>query len=210
MVLAGGDLEQPGLGGGGAGERAALVAEELALEQRVGERGAVDRDEAAGAPGELVQGAREDLLARPGLAADEHVHHALRDAGDHLGDPLRRRIGDGDGGEERRVGRGVQGRLEHHRDERPELEALAGANLHPGARGDALAADANAVGAAQILDLERRSAVDAGVAARDLGMVERHLAVGVASEDHARPVGERMGEDVPLAGHEHEAPRAGL
>ena len=40
------DLEQALLVGVRAGEGAALVAEELALEQRVGQRGAVLRDEA--------------------------------------------------------------------------------------------------------------------------------------------------------------------
>ena len=38
-----GDLEEPELALAGVGERALLVAEELALEQRLGDRGAVDR-----------------------------------------------------------------------------------------------------------------------------------------------------------------------
>ena len=42
---AAGVLDQPGARPGRAGERAARVPEELVLEQRVGERGAVERDE---------------------------------------------------------------------------------------------------------------------------------------------------------------------
>ena len=57
-----------------AGERAALVTEELGLEQRLGERRAVDRHE--GRRGRAASAAwtspRDELLARAGLAGDEH------------------------------------------------------------------------------------------------------------------------------------------
>src|SRR6202008_933278 len=66
---------------GGAGEGALLVAEELALEQRVGQRGAVDGDERlAPARGEVVDGLGDELLAGAALALDEH---GARDRG-HL------------------------------------------------------------------------------------------------------------------------------
>src|SRR6266545_2591794 len=56
-----------------AGERAALVSEELALEQRVGDSGAVDRDEGPlTAYRELVDGPGEELLARSALPLQEH------------------------------------------------------------------------------------------------------------------------------------------
>ena len=56
-----------------AGERAALVAEELALEQRLGERGAVQLDERLlGARAVLVDGRGDELLAGAALAGDEH------------------------------------------------------------------------------------------------------------------------------------------
>src|SRR5581483_9511606 len=52
-----------------AGERAPFVAEELALEQRLGDRRAVDRDEAAAVPRrQPVERAREQLLAGARLA----------------------------------------------------------------------------------------------------------------------------------------------
>src|SRR6266566_3190738 len=60
----------------GAGERPAPVAEELAVEQRLGEPRAVDGDEGMGgecAP--LVDGARDQLLSRAALAA--HQDRAL-------------------------------------------------------------------------------------------------------------------------------------
>ena len=61
------------------GEGAALVAEQLALHQVLGHRGAVDGDEAAGAPLALeVDGARRQLLAGARLAGDQHRHVVAR------------------------------------------------------------------------------------------------------------------------------------
>src|SRR5439155_767301 len=57
----------------GPREGAALVAEHLALEELARHRGAVDLDEGPGpARGELVDRAGDELLARAGLASDEH------------------------------------------------------------------------------------------------------------------------------------------
>jgi hypothetical protein len=57
----------------GAGEGALLVAEQLALEQVLGNGRAVDGDEAPVlAPAHLVQGARDHLLAAAGLAQQHH------------------------------------------------------------------------------------------------------------------------------------------
>ena len=57
----------------GAGERALLVAEQLALEQVLGQRGAVLADEELVAPRALiVHGRGDELLAGAGLALDEH------------------------------------------------------------------------------------------------------------------------------------------
>ena len=57
----------------GAGERAAHVAEELRLEQRFGNRAAVERDEPMrAARAVVVDRARDDLLAGAGLAGDEN------------------------------------------------------------------------------------------------------------------------------------------
>src|SRR5439155_553 len=56
----------------GAGERTPLVAEDLALEQGLGNGRAVDRDEGpAAARRELMHGARDELLAGPAVAGDE-------------------------------------------------------------------------------------------------------------------------------------------
>src|SRR5690606_23175923 len=56
-----------------AGERAALVPEELALEQARGDRSAVDDDEGpVGARALLVDRLGDALLAGPGLAGHEH------------------------------------------------------------------------------------------------------------------------------------------
>ncbi|MCY1516120.1 hypothetical protein D9M68_507340 [compost metagenome] len=66
-----------------AGEGAALVAEEFALEQVLGNGGGVDRHEGAvGARRVLVQRARHQLLARARFAGDEHRDVALRQPAD--------------------------------------------------------------------------------------------------------------------------------
>src|SRR5690606_19639874 len=56
-----------------SGERALLVPEELALEQALGDGGAIDRDEAlVAAPAHAVDGAGEAALAGAGLAREQH------------------------------------------------------------------------------------------------------------------------------------------
>ena len=78
-------LEPPLARGHGAGEGAARVAEELGLEQGLGNGAAVERDEAVLAPrAGLVDGARDHFLAGAGLAGDEHRRGAGRHGLDHL------------------------------------------------------------------------------------------------------------------------------
>src|SRR5437667_4629836 len=68
-----GERELALLGAGGAGERAADVAEELRLEQGLGNRRAVHLDERhAALRAAVVDRARDELLARTGFAEDEH------------------------------------------------------------------------------------------------------------------------------------------
>ena len=68
------------------------VTEQLALEQRLGHRRAVDRDERARlAPAALVQRARDELLAGAALAGDQHGRVGLGDAVDQVADLPHRR-----------------------------------------------------------------------------------------------------------------------
>src|SRR5262249_36596714 len=83
------ELEAAGLVRDGAGERALLVAEELALDERRRDRRAVDADERSLSTRRvLVQRARDELLAGARLAGDEHrrrrVRHLLDEAEDLL------------------------------------------------------------------------------------------------------------------------------
>jgi hypothetical protein len=69
----------------GAGEAPLHVPEELGLEQRLGDAGAIERHEAlGGASGAAVNQAREHVLADAAFAGNEHLHvargHAGRDA----------------------------------------------------------------------------------------------------------------------------------
>ena len=73
-------LEAPDAALVGAGERALLVPEQLALEERLGERGAVQRDERLlGARAERVDRAGELPLAGAALAGDEDRRPRARD-----------------------------------------------------------------------------------------------------------------------------------
>jgi uncharacterized protein YoaH (UPF0181 family) len=95
-----------------AGEGAALVAEQLRLQQVLRDGRRVERHEgAAGARAVLVQRARHQLLAAAALAGDEHRHVALRQAADGAEDVLHgRRLAEHLG---HRHLRGVAHRLAH-------------------------------------------------------------------------------------------------
>ena len=74
-------LEAPDLAPLGARERAALVTEELARQQTLRERGAVDLDQRPGrTPTPLVHEVRQDLLADAGLPLQQHRQVGRRDA----------------------------------------------------------------------------------------------------------------------------------
>ena len=67
-----GSLEQTGFCLMGIGERTPLETEQFGLEQSLGNRGAVDRDERPGRPRPgLMNGSGEQALARPRLAEDQ-------------------------------------------------------------------------------------------------------------------------------------------
>ena len=75
-----------------AGERPALVAEELALEDGLGQGAAVDGHERlVGARALRVDGAGDELLARAALADDEDRGRRRRDVRDRLVDREHRR-----------------------------------------------------------------------------------------------------------------------
>src|SRR5262249_45036420 len=71
-------LEQARFGASGVSEGAALIAEELGLQQCLGDRGTVDVDECAlAARPETVQEPGDETLAGPGLALDENRWETL-------------------------------------------------------------------------------------------------------------------------------------
>src|SRR6185312_16024840 len=80
-----GHLEPAGLLFGRAGERALLVTEQLALDQRLGQRGAVDGDaRALRAARGAMDRARDHLLAGAGLATEEDRRVGRADARDEI------------------------------------------------------------------------------------------------------------------------------
>ena len=79
-VPPGGDLEPSGAVFLRVGERALLVAEELRLEQRLGDRAQVDvHERLAGARRRAMDGARDQFLAGAVLAEDQHRRVGARD-----------------------------------------------------------------------------------------------------------------------------------
>src|SRR5207244_13077262 len=64
-------LKEPALLADGAGERAALVAEQLRLEQGLRQGAAIDGDELPAPAGVGVNGAREQFVAGGRVAAEE-------------------------------------------------------------------------------------------------------------------------------------------
>ena len=82
-----GQLELAGFVAQGAGERAALVAEQLRFEKLLGEGRAVHLHERPLLPpGLRVDEAREHLLAHAGFARDQHRRVGVRDLARHLAD----------------------------------------------------------------------------------------------------------------------------
>src|SRR6185295_3315957 len=78
-----GVLERPPPQAIGAGERAALMAEELALDQLLRQRRAVDRDQRRfRAVTAAMQFARDQFLARPALAHDQDTARNRRNPRD--------------------------------------------------------------------------------------------------------------------------------
>ena len=71
---AGGRADQSVVIGNRAGERAADVTEQLAFDQLVRDRGAVDRHEPAAPARARVEVARGEILAGAGLAGQQHGH----------------------------------------------------------------------------------------------------------------------------------------
>ena len=86
-------LELAGLARRRAGERALFVAEQLRLEQVLGDRRAVDRDKrSVGARAQRVQRSRKQLLAGAALAFEQHRRVGRRRAMQRHGDLLQLRI----------------------------------------------------------------------------------------------------------------------
>ena len=89
-----GQLEQARLGCVGAAERALFVAEQFALHQVFRKGGAVDVDpRTAAAMGRLMDGPRDQFLAGPGLASNQHRFGVAGDAIDQSHELVHDRAG---------------------------------------------------------------------------------------------------------------------
>ena len=188
-------LEEARFGDRRAGEGAAVVAEELCLDELLGQRRAVDRDERTADPRRAgVDRPGDDVLAGPRLADEEHAQRRDGDALDQVDELLHRRgskdhpIG---GRGERSVVRQLTNEHDHgaemdrrclrdgdaHVRQEPLVDRLCGVQgVEPGHE------QARAVRAAQVLDAHRVAEVQTGVPSRDGGMVEVEVGAPAATK----------------------------
>ena len=121
-------LEESDLRLGGAGERTALVAEQLAFKQRLDHRRTIHRHESPiGAGAERVQRVRDQLLAGPRFTRDQQRAHVRREAPDRVEQLLHGRAASDHAAEGERLGDlGVD-----LQQPLPALDALADARQQP-------------------------------------------------------------------------------
>ena len=168
----------------GVGEGAALVTEELALDQALGNSRAVDRNEGTAAPRSvLVDGAGRQLLAGAALAADQHRGARLRHAPDGVEDLL-------------------------HGVARPEQVSATLASLHPGAQAHDLALERAPLEQLADLDAQRPDLEGLGHVIRRAALHRLHRRrdrVGAGKHDHGRCLGcaADLGEQVEAAAPGH-------
>ena len=186
----------------GAGERAALVAEEGRLQQRRRHRRAVeDHERARRAGARLVQRLREHLLARPCLALDDDRNAALREArAQRIESAHLRALAQHP--PERAGARGLRlrGRRRAREAQRggPEAHDLPALQVD---LGDAYAADERPVGRAEIDQAQAEVGdVELRVASRHLRIGEAHVARRALTHEQARGARRVEGEGVPLVG----------
>jgi len=188
----------------GAREGAAPVTEQLALDQLLGERTAVQRHERARAPGEPVERAGQNLFAGSGLASQEHRHARGGD-----GRPSRQHLGEarGERPQPARTGRELRGgksaltggrRPDAKAEERtPDLEQIA--------VGERRRLCLGAVEQRAVLGSKVGQAPLATVA--ELGVLPRHPAVVNADDDLAASL-ERGARPAALEDHAAQASQA--
>ncbi len=203
-----GELERALARGDRARERAALVAEELALDERVAHRAAVDDDERLALSRRVLDdGAREDVLAGARLALEEHGALGRRDALEHAEDAAHGEALPERGPEARLLAREDLG-FRRGRAER-DLDL---ADLEHGARReervrDARAVDARAVRRAEIAHADCVAlSHELAVVARDRVVSEDEVVVVRLAE--ARAIAELDLRALARAREDHERERA--
>ena len=166
----------------GAGERALAVAEELGLEQLLGNRAAVDRHERhRAAHAHFMDGARDQLLAGARLAGDEHRRHAARDLLDQRANLLHRHRLAGHAAE-RGAHRRRRRRRRRARRARRRRAAVLGRQRRriDRRRADAAAAERRGDDAAELLQVDRLGEVVVGAR---LERLDRVLGRAVGGDD---------------------------
>jgi hypothetical protein len=211
-----GDFEQARFGLDRAGERPALVAEQLTLEEVLGEGGAVEAHvRRRGARRPPVDRVGDDVFAGARLAEEHDRQVALGHEVDDAVELAHRVVGHDDGGGIGLAGAGGRGfsrrgggdgggrsggglaRAVDDEDRGADGDDLPALDGHARSGGNARAADGGAVGAAHVLDVDGAPAVEARVLARDRRVVDRDVARPRPADGDAARVGELLGDRSP-------------
>ena len=206
-------LEEPGTRDHRAAECAAFVSEELSLEDRLGERRAVQLQERlVRAPRATMDGVGEDLLADARLAEHEHAERARRDGGDERVDALRRLVAHhlDDGRREEDAWSCCAPRRDHRlrgvHEHRHRADGQRATKLDHGllVRSEAAALVRRTVGAREIFDSKVVADRDAEMAARHAQIGDGELAISAAPDDERRPLRHRENDPARGRGHDRD------
>ena len=168
-------------------ERPPLVAEELRLDERRGDRGAIEDDEGAAAPRTgFVERLGDRLFPGPGLPFDEHRDVARGEAREERIQAAHLRARANHAMEARVLGRGedVRGPIQlDPKRRRPQLDDRLRRQIRIA---DAHAVHPRAVRRVEVEHVDpHRVHVEGGVPARHRAVLELHVAGDALSEEHA-------------------------
>jgi len=179
-----------------------FVAEELVLEERVAESGAVDPGQHPGSPGHLVHRLGQDLLAPPVSPMMRMLAPLRAKSRTVPGTP--RRVGSTTRRKSRPVAEGSRpGRARPRRRRTGRCGTVGAGSARPAHRRGGARLQRGPVGGAEVLDRGRRTRPEDGMPPREAPVIDDHVAAVRPPDDHLPSI-ELVGGELPLAGHQKQ------